>query len=120
MVAEDTRPEDSGRGRVIFYLLAIFLIADFLWRTFTPAHEFDSPEIVYFSIGLDVLCVIGLIGSKMQISRRMPLSEKPWISGNLLFTLALLAGLGLLAIRFGGGTEAWWTGHASYELLPRR
>jgi hypothetical protein len=106
--------------RTMFYLLSYFLIATFLWRVLTAANEFDSPELVYFSIGLDVLCVVALIGSKMQISRAAPPAQPPWIAGNLLFFLALIAGLGLLAIRFGGGTESWWTGHVRYELLPRR
>lgn len=105
--------------RTMFYLLSVLLITTFLWRAFTAANEFDSSEMVYFSIGLDVLCVVALIASKMQISRAISPDEQPWVAGNVLFLVALLAGLGLLAIRFGGGTASWWTGHIRYELLPR-
>lgn len=113
--SEDRPPARRG----VFYFLSVLLIATFLWRMFTAAHEYDSPEMVYFSIGLDVLCVVALIGARLQIAKAMPAEEKPWIAGNTLFLFALIAGLGLLAIRTQS-TEAWWTGHARYELLPRR
>ena len=118
--ASDSQAQGSAPRRTMFYLLSVILIATFLWRAFTAAHEFDSRELVYFSIGLDVLCVVALILQKIQISRAMSPDDAPWAAGNLLFFVALVAGLGLLAIRFGGGTASWWTGHASYELLPRR
>lgn len=59
--ASDPQEQASPPGRSVFYLLSIFLIATFLWRAFTAADEFDSRELVYFTIGLDVLCVIALI-----------------------------------------------------------
>ena len=116
--ASNSRAPAPAPRRTMFYLLSILLIVTFLWRVLTAAHEFDSREMVYFSMGLDVLCVVALIASKKQISRAIPPEEEPWVAGNMLFFAALIAGLGLLAIRMNGDAS-WWTGHIRYELLPR-
>jgi hypothetical protein len=39
--------------------------------------------------------------------------------GEVLFWIALMAGLGLFAIRLNGNAS-WWTGHLRYDIGPRR
>jgi hypothetical protein len=56
-------------------------------------------------IALDILVVVGLIAIKAQL-------PKP------LFWVALVAGVGMLAIRLNGDAS-WWTGHLVYTLSPR-
>ena len=53
----------------------------------------------------DLGMLVGLIGLRGSI-------PKP------LFWCALVAGVGLFAIRLTS-KDAWWTGHLAYSLLPR-
>jgi len=58
-----------------------------------------------------------LIGLWVQASRAEPSQADSWL--HILCCVGVLAGLGLLAIRFNGRNESWWTGHLNYELGPR-
>ena len=109
----------GGAPRRLFYFLSFYLIATFLWRTLTAAHEYGSRTSVYLSIGFDVLCVVGLIGLRMKMSRAARMKEPTGTGRNVLFVVALIAGLGLLAIRLDSD-RSWWTGHLRFELLPSR
>jgi hypothetical protein len=57
------------------------------------------------TMALDFLGLLGLIGLKSSI-------PKP------LFWIALVAGIGLFALRLNGDA-GWWTGHLVYSLPPR-
>jgi hypothetical protein len=92
-------------NRAVPWLLPAFLIGNFLWRTLIPAHEYPSHGSQFLEMGIDGLLLIGLFG----VRKRMP----AW-----LFWIALVAGIGLFAIRFTGDA-AWWTGHLAYSLSPR-
>ncbi len=105
----------AATNRWLFLLLAIILIGTFLWRALATAHEFPSTGLRNMTIGLDILCLVGLIGLWIQISRKRPAVG---LELHVLFWIALLAGLGLFAIRLNG-TKSWWTGHLKYELSPR-
>lgn len=96
--------------------LSIYLIVTFLWRLLTAAHEFPSPALRNLTIGLDLLCVIGLIGAGIQLYKNSIPGHST--GSKILFWIALLAGVGLFAIRLHGN-ESWWTGHLNYNLLPR-
>lgn len=112
-----TQPQ-SATPRRLFYFLSFYLIATFLWRTLTPAYELGgSVGAVYLSIGLDTLCVVGLIGLRMKISRAT-WQNSPWPARKLLFVVALIAGLGILAIRLDS-SQSWWSGHLRFELRGR-
>ena len=95
----------SDNGRITFFLLSCYLIANFLYRTLTPAHEYAMRTEQIMTIGLDLLCVVGLIGMRAR-------GPKP------LFWVALLSGIGILLIRFNSDAS-WWTGHLMYSLPPR-
>ena len=105
VMSEPAMPANAGRLRVLFLVVSGYLIATFLYRTLTPAHEFALRDEQLLSIGLDLLAVIGLAGLRTQ-------GPKP------LFWAALLAGIGLLLIRFTSDA-AWWTGHLMYSLPAR-
>jgi hypothetical protein len=87
------------------YAPAAYLIASFLWRVLTPAHEYPGRFSTYLDMTIDVLVIAGLIAARASV-------PKP------LFWIALAAGVGLLAIRLNG-EASWWTGHLVYSLSPR-
>jgi len=99
-------------------VLSIYLIVAFLWRALTVAHEYPSITVRNMTIGLDLLCVIGLIGTGIHFFKNSePGESMPW---KILFWIALLAGVGLFAIRLNGDDSAW-TGHLMYNVtLPPR
>jgi hypothetical protein len=89
-------------GRAVCLILAWYLIASFLWRALTPAYEYPMRDAQIMEIAFDLIALAGLIGMEARIS-------KP------LFWIALIAGLGLFAIRSFGGAS-WWTGHIVYSF----
>jgi hypothetical protein len=105
--ATETETTGQDRNWLIFLAACGYLIASFLWRVLTPAHEYAMRDELYLTMGLDLLCIVGLVGLKMQVQK-----------GQILFWIALVAGLGLFGIRMTGDA-AWWTGHLVYYLEPR-
>ena len=103
---------------VMLTLIAIYMIGSFLWRALIPANEVPSTELQYLTIGLDLLCLISLIGLWIQTSREKP--SRIGVGLNGLFLIALLAGLGLFVIRMSGGNQSRWTGHLTFEYPQRR
>jgi hypothetical protein len=89
----------TGR-RAVCLILAWYLIASFLWRALTPADEYPMRAAQVMEIVFDLMALAGLIGMEARISK-------------LLFWIALIAGLGLFAIR-SFGDASWWTGHIVY------
>ena len=106
MTDERTQSRDnSGRRFVVAVLLACYLIGSFLWNVLIEAHEYPRlPERVLTML-FNLLGMIGLIGVRAEI-------PKP------LFWCALIAGIGLFALRLTSD-DAWHTGHLSYSLPPR-
>lgn len=106
MTDQQTAPSDpTKRNRVIAFILSGYLIVNFLWRAFTPAHEYPGRTATYLEMGIDALLIVGLIGVRTRIPAP-------------LFWIALICGIGLFLIRFHSNAS-WWTGHWSYYLLPR-
>jgi hypothetical protein len=100
------RPSTTPTSRpIVSYLLAAYLIISFLWRAFTPAHEYPGRFSTYLDIGLDILVIGALIGMRARVPQA-------------LFWIALIAGVALFAIRFSS-EASWWTGHLVYYLRPR-
>jgi hypothetical protein len=104
-MSESATPEQSGRHRFLFVALSCYLIATFLYRTLTPAHEYAMRTEQLMTIGLDILAVIGLAGLRAHGSKG-------------LYWAGLPAGIGLLLIRLNSDAS-WWTGHLMYSLPPR-
>jgi hypothetical protein len=72
---------------------------------FVPAHEYPTQTLQAMTIGFNLLAVVGLFGLKAQMPKA-------------LLWAALIAGIGLLALRLTSD-HGWWTGHLSYSLPPR-
>ena len=87
------------------FIVACLLIGSFLYRAAVAAHEYPMRSEQVLTMLIDLALLVGLIGTRARI-------PKP------LFWAALIAGIGLFAIRLTGDA-AWWTGHLSYSLLPR-
>jgi hypothetical protein len=100
-------PASSNRDWLIFIVGACYLIGSFLWRALTPAHEGALRDVVLMTMGLDALCIVALVGMKRKIR-----------GGNVLFWIALAAGIGLFVIRLSSD-DGWWTGHIFFTLEPR-
>jgi hypothetical protein len=92
----------SGRNKILTFVMPAYLIAIFLWRVLTPAHEMPLRTEQMLEIGLDGLILVGLIGLRKRIAPT-------------LFWIALIAGLGLVAIRATSDT-AWWSGHLTWSM----
>ena len=108
MSADQNRVEgNTNRGWTMFLVISIYLIAIFLWRALTPAHEYPMRTEQVMTMGLALLVLVGLIALKTQLSK-----------GKVLFWVALIAGVGLFAIRLTGNAS-WWTGHLMFAILPR-
>jgi hypothetical protein len=104
---ETRAPDTANRNWIIFLSVAVLLIGNFLYRTLVPAHEYPMRDDQVMTMGFDLMLIVGLIGMKRQVAR-----------GNVLFWVALAAGIGLFAIRLTGDAQ-WWTGHLVYYLEPR-
>ena len=105
-MSDQTRSPDGGaKNQKIFYALSALLILTFLWRTLTTAHEYPSRTVMLLDMGVDALCIAGLIGLRKA-------------GPPLLFWTAIAAGIGLFVIRLHGDAS-WWTGHWNYALSPR-
>jgi hypothetical protein len=114
----DFAPERGAPSYTSFFCLAFYLVLIFLWRLFATANEYDSKSMVSLSIGLDILCLVGLIAARVQIKRALP-GESLSGGAQVMFILALVAGIGLLVIRLTSDAS-WWTGHLHYDCCPPR
>ncbi len=98
-----------------YYLVALGLITRCLWRVLTPGGSFPLPPAHYLSMGFDLVLLVVLILGRRHIGRWGE-SEAPAVSrARWVFAAALIAGIGLIAIRFTSHT-AWWTGHLTWQL----
>jgi hypothetical protein len=97
-----TTPASKRKLQIVGYILSLTLIATFLWRALTVAHEYPVPGAQILEISLDMLCAVGMFGVKSRIP--VP-----------LFWAGLISGVLMLAIRFNGDAS-WWTGHLTYSI----
>ena len=104
MTTQTQTSENTGHGRAIAILLPCLLTGNFLWKLLTPAHEFPMRTEQVMTMAFDLLMVMGLFGLK----KSMPAA---------LFWIALVAGVGLFALRLS--VDGWWTGHLTYSIPPQ-
>ena len=104
---QTSTPAPTTRDWMLFLLVSTYLIASFLWRFLAVAHEAERRTELYLTVGLDVLAVVGLIGMNNRLSKGKP-----------LFWIALIAGVGLFALRFLNGQDGLWSGHLAFKLCP--
>jgi hypothetical protein len=95
-------------------LLCVILILTFLWRVFTPAHEYQMQSVLLMTMGFDLLCLVCLIWFRITRPNYFPNGLT-----QALCVVAVFAGIGLFVIRFHN-KASWWTGHWTYYLLERK
>jgi hypothetical protein len=66
MSSQQDGPPATNRNSVILFIVSAYLIGTFLYRLLTPAHEYPMRTEQIMEIGLDVLCLVGLIGLKAR------------------------------------------------------
>lgn len=106
MTASDRPPVDNW---LTFRIVAIYLVARFLWAVLVPGGEWPLPPWHYVSMGIDLALLASMIVMRARLSFTGP-TEHRRTFGNTLFGLGLVAGVGLILIRFTSDA-AWWTGH---------
>jgi hypothetical protein len=114
-VDANPRSIGGGSGRVTFVLLSTYIICSFLWRALSTAHEYPMRFEQVFTIMWDLLGVIVLIALKIHMLKKTPPNQPEWITGEILFWIALFAAVGRLLIRLNSDAS-WWTGHLFYEI----
>ena len=95
-------PNNTKQMRIVFYLLSIMLIGNFLYRMGVTANEYPGRTVQVMEMVLDAASIVGLIGTRK-------------CGHQILFVVALIAGIGLFAIRLHSDAS-WWTGHWNYAL----
>ncbi|MFA6266712.1 MAG: hypothetical protein WC670_13495 [Pseudolabrys sp.] len=100
-MSDQTKAPGTTPNPKIFYVLCALLILSFLWRAFVPANEYPGRTAQMLEMGVDALCIAGLIGMRKV--------NPTW------FWIALVCGIGLFAIRLHSDAS-WWTGHWHYSL----
>src|SRR5690348_11084386 len=93
-------PQSSLRS-ALPYVVALILIGSFLWRVAVAAHEYAVRSEQVMTMLIDLGLLVGLVGMRDRV-------PKP------LFWCAIVAGVGLFAIRLTSDA-AWWTGHLSFS-----
>jgi hypothetical protein len=94
-------PAGANQKLWLFYALTCILIAEFLWNVITPGHEYPMRPEQVMTMAFNAGMVIGLFAVRNS-------GPKP------LWWIALIAGIGLFAIRFTSDA-AWWTGHLTFS-----
>ena len=115
---DESRPSPPQGPRYAFFAVGTVLIATFLWRLFTPGTGNPSRLVQTMTMAFDAAMLIGIIGVRRQALMVTP-EGAPRRFIDTIAVLAVVAGVGLFAIRFLGGDSAWWTGHWTYAMRPR-
>ena len=94
----------------IYQFVSIYLFLRFLWAVAVPGGEYPMPPWHYVDMGVDLLLLGCVVVLRSQIFAAAPHDDPRRSTGNILFGLGLVAGVGLLLIRFTSNA-AWWTVH---------
>jgi hypothetical protein len=105
MTTQPTTTPNKNYSPKLFYFLCILLIGNFLYRMIATANEYPPRTAQILTMIIDAGKVAGLIGIRKS-------------GPQILFVIALLAGIGLFAIRMHSDAS-WWTGHWHYIFDKR-
>lgn len=105
----DTPAQPNSTNWRIYQCVSIYLFLRFLWAVLIPGGEWPLPPWHYVSMGIDLVLLVCVVLMRPQL---FPAGSQDPRAGmaNVLFGLGLVAGVGLLLIRFTS-KAAWWTGH---------
>lgn len=102
MTEQASDAANTKRERIFFYLLCAYLIGSFLVRILVVAHEYPGRSATILDMAIDAGSIVGLLAIRNNGPKTLR-----WI--------AIVAGLGLFAIRLNGDAS-WWTGHLFYSV----
>ncbi len=100
----------QDRFLALFCFLAGYLVLRFLSAVFVPGGEWPLPPWHYVAMATDVALLAAVVGLRRRAVEG--LAAGAWQRGlvSALLFCGIVAGVGLLAIRFTS-KPAWWTGH---------
>jgi hypothetical protein len=93
-----------------YQLVSIYLFLSFLWAAIVPGGAWPLSPWHYVSMGIDLALLACVLLLRPRLFPENGRSDPRAAWANLLFGLGLMAGIGLLLIRFTSDA-AWWTGH---------
>ena len=102
-------------SKSVFLLLCVILILTFLWRAFTPAHEYPGQSVMLTNMVFDVVC----LGCVIWFWIVLPAEFRASGVVRVLCLAGVVAGVGLFVVRLHN-KDSWYTGHWSYYLEERR
>jgi len=102
-MSNQTLPSGGTKQRpALFFVLTVMLIGLFLWKVFATAHEYSMRTEQVMTMLFDAGMVLGLFAVKNS-------------GPKAVWWTALIAGIGMFAIRLTGDA-AWWTGRLTYSI----
>lgn len=94
----------------IYLLISGYLIVRFLSAVLIPGGGWPLSPAHYLSMAIDLCLLIGLFGTRSQLNKTMSSDDSRQSLAGAMFVGGIVAGIGLLLIRFTSDA-AWWTGH---------
>ena len=91
-------------------LVTALLTLKFLWNLLVAGGERPLSPVHYMTMGIELAMLIGLVGLRSQIAGVLSADDGRHNTMRILFVVGVIAGVGLLAIRFTSDA-AWTTGH---------
>lgn len=110
MAAPSANPPVPGYVWPLFLAVSGVLILRFLWAVLVTGGGWPLSPVHYMAMAADLGMTVGVIGVRAQLMAGGGPEEDRRRIVAVLFPLALIAGAGLLLIRFTSDA-AWWTGH---------
>jgi hypothetical protein len=105
-----TETQSNTANWRVYQFVSIYLFLRFLWAVVVPGGEWPLPPWHYISMGIDVVLLACILLMRPRLFPEKGHDDPRATTANVLFGLGLIAGLGLLLIRFTSDA-AWWTGH---------
>lgn len=95
------------RDRVLFVLVALYLVITFVRRLF-PTAEIPRPSYALVRVAIDLALAIGLIGLGLRVLKTVPRGTPGRGKWLFLFVAGLVSVLGIFIIQITGGQRVEW------------
>ncbi|MDW6020734.1 hypothetical protein SAZ10_03050 [Mesorhizobium sp. BAC0120] len=93
-----------------YQLVSCYLLLSLLWAVIVPGGAWPLSPWHYVSMGIDLVLLASVLLLRPRLFPENGRNYPRVTRANILFGLGLVAGVGLLLIRFTSDA-AWWTGH---------
>jgi hypothetical protein len=112
----NTSTQSNATNWRVYQFVSIYLFLRFLWAIVVPGGEWPLPPWHYVSMGIDLVLLACVLLMRPRLFPEQGYNDPRATWANILFGLGLVAGIGLLLIRFTSDA-AWWTGHLRSGLV---